>query len=79
LSSALLSTWSFVGSIVRVTDIRTSTNSGEREHCHCDEDDAQGGEHRHAHGRWAIVRSALVHTLQVTVFIFLITLVCAVL
>jgi len=45
----------------------------EREHCHCDEDDAQGGEHRHAHGRWAIVRSALVHTLQVTVFIFLIT------
>lgn len=48
----------------------------EREHCHCDEDDAQGGEHRHAHGRWAIVRSALVHTLQVTVFIFLITLAC---
>ena len=50
----------------------------EREHCHCDEDedDVRGGGHHHGHGKWAIVRSALVHTLQVTVFIFLITLAC---
>ena len=38
----------------------------EREHCHCD-DDHDG--HEHGHGRWAIVRSALVHTVQVTLFI----------
>lgn len=51
-----------------------------REHCHCDdedddEDEVPGG-HHHGHGKWAIARSALVHTLQVTVFIFLITLAC---
>lgn len=32
-------------------------------------------DHHHGHGPWAIVRSALVHTAQVTVFIFLVTLV----
>lgn len=47
----------------------------EREHCHCDEGDAHGHEHGHGHGRWAIVRSALVHTVQVTFFIFVVTFV----
>ena len=44
----------------------------EREHCHCD-DDHDG--HEHGHGRWAIVRSALVHTVQVTLFILAVTFV----
>ena len=48
----------------------------EREHCHCD-DEGEGHEHGHGHGhghaRWAIVRSALVHTVQVTFFIFVVT------
>lgn len=41
----------------------------EREHCHCDD------EHDHERGSrpWAIVRSALVHTAQVTLFILLLT------
>ena len=48
----------------------------EREHCHCDDDGATHGHgHDHAHGRWAIVRSALVHTAQVTFFIFVVTFV----
>lgn len=47
----------------------------EREHCHCDEGGAHGHEHGHGHGRWAIVRSALVHTVQVTFFIFVVTFV----
>ena len=36
-----------------------------------------GGHHEghHVHGIWSIVRSALVHTLQVTAFIFLVTFV----
>ncbi|MDM8271455.1 putative manganese transporter [Thermophilibacter provencensis] len=46
----------------------------EREHCHCD-DDANDHGHEHGHGRWAIVRSALVHTAQVTFFIFVVTFV----
>ena len=37
----------------------------EREHCHCDDDH----EHGHGHGAWPIVRSALVHTVQVGLFI----------
>lgn len=44
----------------------------------CDHDHGHGHEHHHdhhGHGPWAIVRSALVHTAQVTVFIFLVTLV----
>ena len=59
----------------------------EREHCHCDEHDScardhahEGGaaadhahDHSHAHGRWAIVRSALIHTVQVTFFILVVT------
>lgn len=50
----------------------------EREHCHCDHDpaaekDAHG--HSHGHGVWGIVRSALVHTVQVTAFIFVVTFV----
>ncbi|HIZ18117.1 MAG TPA: arsenic efflux protein [Candidatus Olsenella stercoravium] len=44
----------------------------EREHCHCD--DGHDG-HEHGHGRWAIVRSALVHTVQVTLFILAVTFV----
>ena len=45
----------------------------EREHCHCD--DGHDHEHDHGHGRWAIVRSALVHTVQVTLFILAVTFV----
>ena len=42
----------------------------ERAKCHCEEDDDDGEDGRHhAHGRWAIVRSALVHTVQVSLFI----------
>ncbi len=33
------------------------------------------GHHHHGHGVWGIVRCALVHTVQVTAFIFLVTLV----
>lgn len=43
----------------------------ERAHCHCDD----GHDHDHGHGPGGIVRSALVHTAQVTVFIYLVTLV----
>ena len=42
----------------------------ERAHCHCDDDDAG---HDHGHGRWAIVRSAAVHTVQVSAWILVIT------
>ena len=45
----------------------------EREHCHCDDDHDHA--HDHAHGRWSIVRSALVHTVQVTLFILVVTFV----
>lgn len=45
----------------------------EREHCHCD--DGDGHDHGHGDGRWAIVRSALVHTVQVTLFILAVTFV----
>ena len=46
----------------------------ERAHCHCEEAD-HGHEHghEHGHGRWAIVRSAAVHTVQVGVWILVIT------
>ncbi|WP_455138169.1 putative manganese transporter [Thermophilibacter sp.] len=43
----------------------------ERAHCHCDDDH----DHGHGHGIGGIVRSALVHTAQVTAFIFVVTLV----
>lgn len=39
---------------------------------------AHGHDH-HGHGLWPIVRSALVHTVQVTVFIFLVTFFCGLL
>ena len=42
----------------------------ERAHCHCDDD---GAGHDHGHGRWAIVRSAAVHTVQVGAWILVIT------
>lgn len=53
----------------------------ERAHCHCEEDEGAEqtagnvahGHHHHGHGRWAIVRSAAIHTVQVTGFILLIT------
>lgn len=56
----------------------------ERAHCHCDDDggceDGDGVSahahdhgHAHGHGRWAIVRSAAIHTAQVTVYLFLLT------
>lgn len=47
----------------------------EREHCHCDDGDGDGHDHGHGGGRWAIVRSALVHTVQVTLFILAVTFV----
>lgn len=50
----------------------------ERAHCHCecdgdgkDEDD----DHGHVHGRWAIVRSAVIHTVQVSLFILAVSIV----
>lgn len=46
----------------------------ERAHCGCDHDHEHDG-HGHEHGGWkAVVLSATKHTVQVTVFIFLITL-----
>ncbi len=61
----------------------------ERAHCHCeDEDEGHGCEgdahdhshddhaccgHHHGHGFGGVVRSAAVHTIQVTLFIFVIT------
>ena len=47
----------------------------ERAHCHCDDDHDHDHDHGHSHGRWAIVRSALVHTVQVTLFILAVTFV----
>ncbi len=56
----------------------------ERAHCHCEGDGepsggARGhdghGTHSHGGGGWAIVRSAAVHTAQVGLFIFVVTLV----
>ncbi len=42
----------------------------ERAHCHCDDEHAG---HDHGHGRWAVVRSAAVHTVQVSAWILAIT------
>ena len=53
----------------------------EREHCGCDDGGVEHGEqdghghHHHGHGIAGIVRSALVHTVQVTAFIFAVSLV----
>lgn len=55
----------------------------ERDHCGCDEDeDEHGHGHGHEHGRshegaplLSIIRSAISHTVQVSVFIFLVTLI----
>ena len=61
----------------------------ERDHCGCDEDEADRdhgheGEHEHHHGHshshkgapvLSIIRSAISHTVQVSVFIFLVTLI----
>ena len=61
----------------------------ERDHCGCDEDEDEHGhegehEHHHDHGHshshegaplLAIIRSAISHTVQVSVFIFLVTLI----
>ncbi len=50
----------------------------EREHCHCEDGGAapeREGHHRHARGFSGIVRSALHHTVQVTAFIFVLSLV----
>ena len=44
----------------------------ERAHCHCDD---EGEGHGHGHGRWAVVRSAAVHTVQVSAWILVITFV----
>lgn len=51
----------------------------ERDHCGCDDDHEagpSGHDHGHDHhgGAWPVVRSALSHTVQVTVFIFLVTM-----
>ena len=58
----------------------------ERAHCHCEKEEDEKDEpaqlaageaghahHHHGHGHWAIVRSAAVHTVQVTGFILLVT------
>lgn len=56
-------------------------HAAEAAHTHacCCHDHANGHVHAHTHdhhhGRWGIVRSALVHTAQVTFFIFIVTLV----
>ena len=42
----------------------------ERAHCHCDDEHAG---HDHGRGRWAVVRSAAVHTVQVSAWILAIT------
>lgn len=50
----------------------------ERAGCHCDEADEgadHGHGHDHGHGRWAVVRSAAVHTVQVGVWILAVTFV----
>lgn len=59
----------------------------EHDHCGCDEDedeDEHGHEHHHGHGHshshegapvLSIIRSAISHTVQVSVFIFLVTLI----
>lgn len=56
----------------------------ERDHCGCDEgeddhdhSDHHGHDHGHHHhgGAWSVVRSALSHTIQVTVFIFIVTVI----
>lgn len=59
----------------------------ERDHCGCDEDEDEHGhgyghEHGHEHGHshegaplLSIIRSAISHTVQVSVFIFLVTLI----
>lgn len=44
----------------------------ERVHCHCDD---EGAGHDHGHGRWAVVRSAAIHTVQVSAWILAITFV----
>ena len=46
----------------------------ERAHCHCD-DEPEGHGYDHGHGRWAVVRSAAVHTVQVSAWILVITFV----
>lgn len=53
-------------------------DSHARDHAHEHEEGAAGDHahahgHSHAHGRWAIVRSALIHTVQVTFFILVVT------
>ena len=72
----------------RQQDLRISELC-ERADCHCDDEDetddeAEGHDHdehhdhhghRHGHGRFAIVRSAAVHTVQVTAFIFAMSIV----
>lgn len=51
----------------------------ERDHCGCDEDeDEHGHDHSHSHEGApivSIIRSAISHTVQVSVFIFLVTLI----
>lgn len=48
----------------------------ERANCHCDDGgDEHGHDHAHGAGRWAIVRSAVVHTAQVSFFILVVTFV----
>ena len=56
-------------------------SAGERDHDHARDDgyahdhghDHDGHGHAHGHGRWAIVRSALVHTVQVSGYILVVT------
>lgn len=62
------------------TDCETCRRNPELVYEHCDDcyfpdDHAHDHSHDHAHGWGAILKSALVHTFQVIVFIFVITLV----
>ena len=47
--------------------------AGEKSHAHDHEHDYDGHGHAHGHGRWAIVRSALVHPVQVSGYILVVT------
>lgn len=47
--------------------------AGEKDHAHDHAHDHDGHGHAHGHGRWAIVRSALVHTVQVSGYILVVT------
>lgn len=56
-------------------DLADDAHDCGHDHDHDGHDHGHAGHHHHHGGAWGIVRSALVHTVQVTAFIFLVTLV----